>query len=144
MVGWHHRLNGNKSEGDGEGQGSLVCCSPWSQRIRNDWANEQERCTNTMNGVKGVELRTAKTKAQWSKRHLGERKSQSPFKKLLTITNDLTFLLLIRSALFPFQRQRGWEGCWVTCSGLRAQWQALPCEQVWVTVLASISNHPCP
>ena len=30
MVGWHHWLNGNKSEqapGDGEGQGSLVCCS---------------------------------------------------------------------------------------------------------------------
>ena len=32
MVGWHHRLNGHESEqtlGDGEGQGSLVCCSPW-------------------------------------------------------------------------------------------------------------------
>ena len=32
MVGWHHELNGNKFEqapGDGEGQGSLVCYSPW-------------------------------------------------------------------------------------------------------------------
>ena len=32
MVGWHHLLNGHESEktlGDGEGQGSLVCCSPW-------------------------------------------------------------------------------------------------------------------
>ena len=32
MVGWHHRLNGREFEqapGDGEGQGSLVCCSPW-------------------------------------------------------------------------------------------------------------------
>ena len=31
-VGWHHRLNGNECEqalGDGDGQGSLVCCSPW-------------------------------------------------------------------------------------------------------------------
>ena len=31
MVGWHHRLNGHefeKAPGDGEGQGSLVCCSP--------------------------------------------------------------------------------------------------------------------
>ena len=30
MVGWHHRLNGHEFEktlGDGEGQGSLVCCS---------------------------------------------------------------------------------------------------------------------
>ena len=32
MVGWHHRLNRQESEqalGDGEGQGSLACCSPW-------------------------------------------------------------------------------------------------------------------
>ena len=33
MVGWHHQLNGHEFEqtlGDGEGQESLVCCSPWS------------------------------------------------------------------------------------------------------------------
>ena len=32
MVGWHCRLNGHEFEqalGDGEGQGSLACCSPW-------------------------------------------------------------------------------------------------------------------
>ena len=32
MVGWYHRLNGHEFEqtpGDGEGQGSLACCSPW-------------------------------------------------------------------------------------------------------------------
>ena len=31
MVGWHHQLNGYELEqalGDGEGQGSLACCSP--------------------------------------------------------------------------------------------------------------------
>ena len=31
MVGWHHRLNGCEFEralGDGDGQGSLACCSP--------------------------------------------------------------------------------------------------------------------
>ena len=31
MVGGHHQLNGNEFEqapGDGEGQESLVCCSP--------------------------------------------------------------------------------------------------------------------
>ena len=33
IVGWHHWLNGREFEqalGDGEGKGSLVCCSPWS------------------------------------------------------------------------------------------------------------------
>ena len=32
MFGWHHQLNGHESEqipGNGEGQGSLVCCNPW-------------------------------------------------------------------------------------------------------------------
>ena len=32
MVGWHERFNGHKLEqipGDSEGQGILVCCSPW-------------------------------------------------------------------------------------------------------------------
>ena len=32
MIGWHHWLNGHEFEqtlGDSEGQGSLVCCSPW-------------------------------------------------------------------------------------------------------------------
>ena len=31
MVGWHHWLNGHvfeRTPGDSEGQGSLVCCSP--------------------------------------------------------------------------------------------------------------------
>ena len=32
MVGWNNRLDGHEFEqalGAGDGQGSLVCCSPW-------------------------------------------------------------------------------------------------------------------
>ena len=32
MVGWYHQLNGHEFEQtleDSDGQGSLVCCSPW-------------------------------------------------------------------------------------------------------------------
>ena len=35
MVGWHHPLNGHEFEqtlGDGEGQRSLVSCSPWGHK----------------------------------------------------------------------------------------------------------------
>ena len=35
MAGWHHRLNGyafEQAPGDGEGQGSLACCSPWGRK----------------------------------------------------------------------------------------------------------------
>ena len=41
-AGWHHWCNGHElrqTSGDGEGQGGLVCCSPWSRsRTRlGDW-----------------------------------------------------------------------------------------------------------
>ena len=39
MVGWYHRLNGHEFEQtlrDGEGQGSLACCSPWGHRVGHD------------------------------------------------------------------------------------------------------------
>ena len=35
IVGWHHQLNGPEFEqalGDSEGQGSLMCCSPWGSK----------------------------------------------------------------------------------------------------------------
>ena len=35
MVGCHRQLKGHKFEqtlGDSEGQGSLVCCSPWDSK----------------------------------------------------------------------------------------------------------------
>ena len=48
MVGWRHWLNGHEFEqasGDGDGQGSLVCCSPWGSKEQlnwtgHDWATE--------------------------------------------------------------------------------------------------------
>ena len=42
----HHWLNGHESEqtpGDGEGQGSLVCCSPWGRK----GSDTTERLNNT-------------------------------------------------------------------------------------------------
>ena len=35
MVGWHHQFDGHKfeqSQGVGDGQGSLACCSPWVRK----------------------------------------------------------------------------------------------------------------
>ena len=39
MVGLHHQLTGHEFEQtpeDSEGQGSLACCSPWSQGVGHD------------------------------------------------------------------------------------------------------------
>ena len=43
MFGWHHRLNGHEFEqapGVGDGQESLVCCSPRDCRVRHYWVTE--------------------------------------------------------------------------------------------------------
>ena len=47
MVGWHDQLNEHEFEqalGDGEGQGSLVCCSPWGckELDTTEWLNRTE------------------------------------------------------------------------------------------------------
>ena len=47
MVGWHHRLDGREFEqapGAGDGQGGLVCCSPWGHKELDvtEWLNWTE------------------------------------------------------------------------------------------------------
>ena len=43
MVGWHHQCNGHEFEsalGVGDGQGGLMCCSPWGCRVGHDRVTE--------------------------------------------------------------------------------------------------------
>ena len=45
MVGCHHQIKGHElgqTLGDGEGQGSLVCCSPWGHEESDSLATEQQ------------------------------------------------------------------------------------------------------
>ena len=49
MFGWHHQLNGHEFEqalGDGDGQASLVCCSPWGRKEsdRSERLNKIKSC----------------------------------------------------------------------------------------------------
>ena len=48
MARWHHRCNEHELEqipGDGEGQGGLVCCSPWLciELEMTDWVAEKQQ-----------------------------------------------------------------------------------------------------
>ena len=46
MVRQHHQINGHEFEqtpGVSEGQGSLVCCSPWDHRVRHSLVTEQQQ-----------------------------------------------------------------------------------------------------
>ena len=53
MVGWHHQLDGHKFEqnpGAGDGQGSLVCCSPWGLKESDstELLNNSDRKTDSI------------------------------------------------------------------------------------------------
>ena len=52
MVGWHHQHNGHEFEqasGVGDGQGGLVCCSPWDHK---EW-----KTTERLNWTEGTGVR---------------------------------------------------------------------------------------
>ena len=54
MLGWHHQLDGREFEpapGDGDGPGSLACCSPWGRRD----SDTVERLNGTENAMKAEE-----------------------------------------------------------------------------------------
>ena len=63
MVEWHHQLNGHdlgQTQGDDEGQGSLVCCSPWGCRVGQVLLIEEQH----------VVINGASQAAQWKRIHL--------------------------------------------------------------------------
>ena len=46
-----------QTPGDSEGQGSLVCCSPWSHRVEHNLATEQQQTSISCNmSVKEYQL----------------------------------------------------------------------------------------
>ena len=83
MVGWHHQINGNEPEqtpGDGEGQESLVCCSPWGCRVRHDLATEQQQQYLLVDGSIWLNLKFRQTLCfQWLLRSTKRRGYPSPY-----------------------------------------------------------------
>ena len=77
VVGWHHRLNGHEFEqtlGVGDGQGGLVCCSPWGRKEsdtteRLNWIDEE------FGIIKDTYL-LPWAHRKWGNRQLGRSKSQ--------------------------------------------------------------------
>ena len=79
MAGWHHRLNGHEFEqvlGDGEGQGSLLCCSPWGCKesdMTEEWTKTmpdtkpqtQDNAKKLHLGISFSDYRKSKTKKKY-------------------------------------------------------------------------------
>ena len=57
MFEWYYWLSGHEfkqTPGDGEGQGSLACCSPQSHKESDttEWLNKQQRCYASVREIK--------------------------------------------------------------------------------------------
>ena len=56
MVGWHHQFSGHEFEqtlGDSEGQGGLVCCSPWGRKESDKTLQLKNRVLEPVNDSSG-------------------------------------------------------------------------------------------
>ena len=61
LVGWHHWLDGHDVElarGDGDGQGSLACCSPWGCKKSDmtEWLNWTDLMPSTGKNTEELEF----------------------------------------------------------------------------------------
>jgi len=62
MVGWHHQLDGHEfvqALGDGEGQGSLACCSPWGLKDTTEQLNNSTVASNLVSVLSFLSLHYA-------------------------------------------------------------------------------------
>ena len=80
MDGWHHWLNGREFEqilNESEGQGSLVCCRPWSCK----GSGTTERLHNNNRVVSALQ-RTCSISSSWSFSQAVEEVLSLPFNRL--------------------------------------------------------------
>ena len=58
MVGWYHRLDRHEFEqtqGVGDGQRSLACCTPWGRKESDMAERLNNKCRNFSGGASGKE-----------------------------------------------------------------------------------------
>ena len=111
MVGWHHRFNGHEFEqvlGDGEGQGSLACCSPRGCRDRHDWITEKQQQRETMIWWIFFSALVFEKQITINKIPEVQKISYSPD------VNSLVFISLLSMQNLCKQTQRSWVLSWVT------------------------------
>ena len=100
MVGWHHPFNGHElgqTPRDGEGQGSLVCCSPCSLK-------ESDMTWQLNSNNKMAQLVEFEAHGFW----VMERKKESESQSCPTLCNPMDCSL--PGSSMGFSRQEYWSG----------------------------------
>ena len=78
MIGSHHQLDEHEFEqppGDGEGRGSLGCCSPWGRRE----SDTTEQLDSNSNSNNPLLLRLPVSEIQWAFLSTKKKKKCSGF-----------------------------------------------------------------
>ena len=102
MVGWHHWLKGHEFKqtlGDSEGQGSLVCCSPWHRKesyMTSDW-------TTTKAGTMTFNWRSLKSESLGALPKVTQNMAAP--KLIWTILSPIAFYLITMTLLIQ---------CWMS------------------------------
>ena len=96
-VGWHHRLNGHEFEwtpGVGDGQGGLVCCSPWGRKESDttERLNWTEKCSMQSNEMI-IRMVTRRWESPIAAEDFLERQDRKPTIKL----KALMFIIALSS-----------------------------------------------
>ena len=126
MLGWHHWLDGHGFEqapGDGEGQGSLACCSLWGSKesATTEWLSNNKNCPTQINTqfFASFTLNTTFMYIIYMRTKLW----YTCFLFLINsnIENSLSFIIIILS--LP-------QSMWDLCSMTRYQTCA-PCREEW-------------
>ena len=76
MVGWHHQLKRHEFEqtpGDGEGQGSLACYSPWSLRELDTTEQLNNHKAKEGCGVRSLRHSSSWGRQKWSRKDVGRK-----------------------------------------------------------------------
>ena len=100
VIGWHHWFNGHEFEqtpGNGEGQGSLACCSPRGHKEGHDLGTEQQQPSHTRFLFESLcEI--------WHRHHFLSRVAQLEITKAF-LSHSWFYSTRIRALILP---ERGW------------------------------------
>ena len=105
MVEWHHQLNEHEFDqtpGDGEGQGSLVCCSPWGRKESD--TTEQMNKNNKWIQVPTWLKCTKKCEKYWSTWHgLIRLEGGTSYKRLCLESSTQPTLIFLHTYFWTIQ-----------------------------------------
>ena len=145
MVGWHHRLDGHelgRIPGDGDGQGGLVCCSPWCRKESDmtEWLNTSSLdCSRQAPPSMGFPGKNTGVGCHFLLQGILSTQGLTPC---------LSCLLHWQAHSFPLSPDRYWDPVWEAAktlhmdggdSGLDSRMSLMPQNRTWWRLVKTVT-----